>query len=81
MLPATAIPIWIRRNCLKMSLSATPSIRKQTDSLKITGTVDKPSITVDYGRLTGGINSRKEKQKILEDTLLEQWQWLKPKEP
>lgn len=28
MLPATAIPIWIRRNCLKMSLSATPSIRK-----------------------------------------------------
>ncbi|MCU9886936.1 AsmA family protein, partial [Neisseria gonorrhoeae] len=42
--------------------------------LKITGTVDKPSITVDYGRLTGGINSRKEKQKILEDTLLEQWQ-------
>ncbi|MCU9877195.1 AsmA family protein, partial [Neisseria gonorrhoeae] len=32
--------------------------------LKITGTVDKPSITVDYGRLTGGINSRKEKQKI-----------------
>ncbi|MCU9892686.1 AsmA family protein, partial [Neisseria gonorrhoeae] len=39
--------------------------------LKITGTVDKPSITVDYGRLTGGINSRKEKQKILEDTLLE----------
>ncbi|EMS2358006.1 AsmA family protein [Neisseria gonorrhoeae] len=49
--------------------------------LKITGTVDKPSITVDYGRLTGGINSRKEKQKILEDTLLEQWQWLKPKEP
>ncbi|HFC6396485.1 TPA: AsmA family protein [Neisseria polysaccharea] len=49
--------------------------------LKITGTVDKPSITVDYGRLTSGINSRKEKQKILEDTLLEQWQWLKPKEP
>lgn len=49
--------------------------------LKITGTVNKPSITVDYGRLTGGINSRKEKQKILEDTLLEQWQWLKPKEP
>ncbi|EPG0118672.1 AsmA family protein [Neisseria gonorrhoeae] len=49
--------------------------------LTITGTVDKPSITVDYGRLTGGINSRKEKQKILEDTLLEQWQWLKPKEP
>ncbi|HFC1179728.1 TPA: AsmA family protein [Neisseria gonorrhoeae] len=49
--------------------------------LKITGTVDKPSITVNYGRLTGGINSRKEKQKILEDTLLEQWQWLKPKEP
>ncbi|ENT0485482.1 hypothetical protein TUM15794_02420 [Neisseria gonorrhoeae] len=49
--------------------------------LKITGTVDKPSITVDYGRLTGSINSRKEKQKILEDTLLEQWQWLKPKEP
>ncbi|EMT5961722.1 AsmA family protein [Neisseria gonorrhoeae] len=49
--------------------------------LKITGTVDKPSITVDYGRLTGGINSRKEKQKILEDTLPEQWQWLKPKEP
>ncbi|EMT6692100.1 AsmA family protein [Neisseria gonorrhoeae] len=49
--------------------------------LKITGTVDKPSITVDYGRLTGGINSRKEKQKILKDTLLEQWQWLKPKEP
>ncbi|HEZ8460283.1 TPA: AsmA family protein [Neisseria gonorrhoeae] len=49
--------------------------------LKITGTVDKASITVDYGRLTGGINSRKEKQKILEDTLLEQWQWLKPKEP
>lgn len=48
--------------------------------LKITGTVQNPSVTLDYARLTNGLNSRKEKQKILEDTLLEQWQWLKPKE-
>lgn len=46
--------------------------------LKIRGNVANPSITLDYNRLTRGLNSPAEKQKALEQTLREQWQWLNP---
>ncbi|MBF1286602.1 MAG: AsmA family protein, partial [Neisseria sp.] len=46
--------------------------------LKIRGTVQNPSITIDYNRLTDGLNSPQEKQKALENTLREQWQWINP---
>ncbi|MCF7521396.1 AsmA family protein [Neisseria sp. ZJ106] len=47
--------------------------------LKITGPVDNLSVTLDYARLTDGLNTPQEKQKALEETFREQWQWLVPK--
>ncbi|MCP1772347.1 uncharacterized protein involved in outer membrane biogenesis [Neisseria perflava] len=47
--------------------------------LKISGAVLNPSVTIDYQRLTDGLNTPQEKQKALENTLREQWQWLLPK--
>ena len=46
--------------------------------LKISGPIDNPSVTIDYSRLTNGLNTPAEKQKALENTLKEQWQWLNP---
>ncbi|ASK27868.1 AsmA family protein [Neisseria chenwenguii] len=46
--------------------------------LKISGAVSNPSVTLDYQRLTDGLNTRKERRKALEDTLREQWQRLMP---
>ena len=47
--------------------------------LKIGGTVQNPSITLDYSRLTNGMNTSAEKQKALQETIQEQWKWLKPR--
>lgn len=47
--------------------------------LKIKGPVHNPSITLDYGQLTDGLDTPQEKQKALEETLREQWNWLIPK--
>lgn len=47
--------------------------------LKIGGTVQNPSITLDYSRLTNGMNTPAEKQKALQETIQEQWKWLKPR--
>jgi asmA family protein len=46
--------------------------------LKIRGNVANPSVTLDYNRITHGLNNPKEKQKALEQTLREQWHWLNP---
>lgn len=47
--------------------------------LKIKGPVHNPSITLDYAQLTDGLETPQEKQKALEETLREQWNWLIPK--
>ncbi|WP_416190508.1 AsmA family protein [Neisseria sp. CCUG17229] len=47
--------------------------------LKIKGSVHNPSITLDYGQLTDGLSTPQEKQKVLEDTFREQWNWLIPR--
>lgn len=47
--------------------------------LKIKGSVHNPSITLDYAQLTDGLETPQEKQKALEDTFREQWNWLMPK--
>ncbi|WP_165090855.1 AsmA family protein [Neisseria yangbaofengii] len=47
--------------------------------LKIKGSVHNPSITLDYAQLTNGLETPQEKQKALEDTFREQWNWLIPK--
>ncbi|MDO4997111.1 MAG: AsmA family protein [Neisseria sp.] len=47
--------------------------------LNIRGKIDNPALTVDFSGLTQGVTSAQEKQKIITDTLKEQWQWLKPK--
>ena len=46
--------------------------------LQINGTFDKPSIALDYQRLTKGLSTPEEKQQVLTNALKEQWQWLKP---
>jgi uncharacterized protein involved in outer membrane biogenesis len=45
--------------------------------LKITGPAENPSVTLDYPRLTLGLNTPEEKRRALAETLKEQWQWLK----
>ncbi|WP_416191053.1 AsmA family protein [Neisseria sp. CCUG12390] len=47
--------------------------------LQIKGSVHNPSITLDYAQLTDGLETPQEKQKALENTLREQWNWLIPK--
>lgn len=47
--------------------------------IKIKGPVSNPSVTLDYSRLTNGLATPEEKQKALENTLREQWNWLLPK--
>lgn len=43
---------------------------------KIRGPIANPSVTVDYPKLTKGLNTPEEKQKALTNALKEQWQWL-----
>lgn len=47
--------------------------------LKISGPLDNPSVTVDFQRLTSGLQTPEERKKALTDALKEQWQWLKPR--
>ena len=42
----------------------------------IEGPVANPSITIDYPSLTRGLSTPEEKQKIIGDTLKQQWNWL-----
>lgn len=44
--------------------------------IKINGPVDNPSVTLDYNKLTSGLETPQEKQRALAETLREQWQWL-----
>lgn len=44
--------------------------------VKISGPVANPSVTLDYGKLTSGLETPQEKQRALAETLREQWQWL-----
>ncbi|UOO85863.1 AsmA family protein [Neisseria arctica] len=47
--------------------------------LKINGDVNNPSVTIDYPRLTTGLNSPEQRQQALAEMLKEQWQWLNPR--
>lgn len=47
--------------------------------LKISGPIDNPSVTIDFQRLTYGLNTPEEKRRALAETLREQWQWLNPR--
>ncbi|WP_107929145.1 AsmA family protein [Neisseria animaloris] len=47
--------------------------------LKISGPVNNPSVTIDFNRLTSGLNTPEEKQRALAETLKEQWLWLNPR--
>lgn len=44
--------------------------------VKISGPVTNPSVTLDYSKLTSGLETPQEKQRALAETLREQWQWL-----
>lgn len=44
--------------------------------IKISGPVSNPSVTLDYNKLTSGLETPQEKQQALAETLKEQWQWL-----
>lgn len=44
--------------------------------IKITGPAANPSVTLDYNKLTSGLETPQEKQRALAEILKEQWQWL-----
>ncbi|WP_191963660.1 AsmA family protein [Neisseria zalophi] len=44
--------------------------------ITIGGSINNPSVTLDYNRLTDGLDSPEERQRALAETLREQWQWL-----
>lgn len=53
----------------------------KTLPLLIKGPIANPSITIDYPSLTRGLDTPEQKQKVLTDTLKQQWNWLSPPKP
>ena len=44
--------------------------------LKISGSLTRPSFSLDFQRLTEGLNTPQQKEQALRQTLKQQWQWL-----
>lgn len=44
--------------------------------LRVNGHFSHPAFSLDYGRLTNGLQTAKQKQQALSQTLRQQWQWL-----
>ena len=67
----------LKRSILKESLIiSNPQSNAAPIPLRIEGPVANPSITIDYPSLTRGLSTPEEKQKIIGDTLKQQWNWL-----
>ncbi len=45
--------------------------------VRISGTLDKPTVSLDYQQITAGITDPEAKKKAVQDALSGQWQWLK----
>ena len=44
--------------------------------LKISGSLTRPSFSLDFQRLTEGLNTPQQKEQALRQTLKQQWLWL-----
>lgn len=44
--------------------------------IRISGTINNPSISLNYQKITHGSKTPEDKQKAITDTLKQQWQWL-----
>lgn len=45
--------------------------------LRLSGNIERPSVTLDYQRITSGLATSEEKKKAVSETLKQQWEWLK----
>lgn len=45
--------------------------------LRLSGSIDSTTITIDYQKITSGLGSSEEKKKAVSDTLKQQWDWLR----
>ncbi len=45
--------------------------------MRITGTLNKPAITIDYNTLTLGMNNTEQKKDVLKNAIMQQWQLMK----
>lgn len=50
---------------------------KDTLPLRLAGSMDNPSISLNYKKITSGLNTPKEKQKAVTGALKKQWEWIK----
>ena len=67
----------LNRRTLKENLIiSNPQSKAPPIPLRIEGPIANPSITIDYPSLTRGLSTSEEKQKIISDTLKQQWNWL-----
>ncbi len=67
----------LNRRTLKESLIiSNPQSKAPPIPLRIEGPIANPSVTIDYPSLTRGLSTPEEKQKIISDTLKQQWNWL-----
>ena len=48
--------------------------------LKISGSLKQPNVSLDYQRITAGLDSPEAKQKAISQTLKQQWDWLLKKQ-
>lgn len=45
--------------------------------IKLSGTIDNPSISLNYGKLTSGLKTAEQKKDAVENALKKQWDWIK----
>lgn len=50
---------------------------KNTLPLRLSGSMDNPSISLNYQKITNGLNTPKEKQEAVTRALQKQWEWIK----
>ena len=50
---------------------------KDTLPLRLSGSMDNPSISLNYQKITSGLSTAKEKQEAVTGALRKQWEWIK----
>ena len=58
-------------------LSIVSNNGRDTLPLRLSGSMDNPSISLNYNKITSGLNTPKEKQQAVTGALKKQWEWIK----
>ncbi|UOP04673.1 AsmA family protein [Conchiformibius kuhniae] len=58
-------------------LSIVSNNGRDTLPLRLSGSMDNPSVSLNYNKITSGLNTPKEKQQAVTGALKKQWEWIK----